>query len=119
MPGGPLTEAQRRELRELLERSLEELERELAAARDSARPVDLGLSIGRLSRVDALQQQHMALARRPRMEARRVQLRGALARVDGDSYGLCVRCEEEIAYARLKARPEATLCRGCQARGAG
>jgi DnaK suppressor protein len=40
----------------------------------------------------------------------------ALKRVDGGTYGICEGCEEEIALARLKARPVTTLCIECQRR---
>jgi DnaK suppressor protein len=41
-------------------------------------------------------------------------LRGALARIDDGSYGLCLECEGEIAPQRLKAIPWAELCIQCQ-----
>jgi RNA polymerase-binding protein DksA len=37
----------------------------------------------------------------------------ALARIEDGTYGECVRCGEDIAPARLEARPEAALCIGC------
>ena len=37
----------------------------------------------------------------------------ALARIDDGIYGECVRCGEDIAPARLEARPEAALCIDC------
>jgi DnaK suppressor protein len=37
----------------------------------------------------------------------------ALARIQDGTYGECVRCGEEIAPARLEARPEAALCIDC------
>jgi RNA polymerase-binding transcription factor DksA len=37
----------------------------------------------------------------------------ALARIEDGIYGECVRCGEEIAEARLEARPEAALCIDC------
>ena len=111
---GELTRAQVAELRQKLVALEEEVARSLSISSDDAKPVDLGLSIGRLSRVDALQQQHMALARRERAEVQLRQVRSAIARLDAGSYGACVRCEEPIAYARLKARPESPLCRECQ-----
>lgn len=40
-------------------------------------------------------------------------VRRALARIDDGSYGECVRCGENIAPARLEARPEAALCINC------
>ena len=38
----------------------------------------------------------------------------ALERIDQDVYGICERCEEEIPYPRLKARPVTTLCIDCK-----
>ncbi len=39
----------------------------------------------------------------------------ALRRIDDGSFGYCERCEEEIAEARLKARPVTTFCIDCKA----
>ena len=38
----------------------------------------------------------------------------ALDRMNQDTYGICERCEEEIPYPRLKARPVTTLCINCK-----
>ncbi|TKB60605.1 MAG: RNA polymerase-binding protein DksA [Nitrospira sp.] len=38
----------------------------------------------------------------------------ALERMNQNIYGICERCEEEIPYPRLKARPVTTLCIDCK-----
>jgi DnaK suppressor protein len=38
----------------------------------------------------------------------------ALDRMEKQTYGICERCEEEIPYERLKARPVTTLCIACK-----
>ena len=38
----------------------------------------------------------------------------ALDRLSKNIYGICERCEEEIPYHRLKARPVTTLCIACK-----
>jgi DnaK suppressor protein len=38
----------------------------------------------------------------------------ALERMDQNTYGICERCEQEIPYPRLKARPVTTLCINCK-----
>ena len=38
----------------------------------------------------------------------------ALDRMNKNTYGICERCEEEIPYQRLKARPVTTLCIACK-----
>ncbi len=70
-------------------------------------------SIGRLSRMDALQAQAMAKAneRQRRMELSRIE--AALRRIDEDEYGYCQKCGEEIAPQRLKADPAAAFCVDC------
>lgn len=94
---------------------------------DGVKPVDLDEPIGRLSRMDAMQQQSMTRATREAARARLKQVEAALQRIDevarqvepsgtaARDYGCCVECEEPIGFDRLKARPEALLCIACQA----
>lgn len=110
-----LTEEQLQRLAAALHQKQHEVEKALATSREDARPVDLDLSIGRLSRVDALQQQHMAAARRQRLQTQRAQIQQALGKLASGTYGECLRCGEPIGYARLSVRPESALCIECQA----
>ena len=109
-----LTDSQITELIADLYALEESLREQLAAARDGARPVDLDLPIGRLSRMDAVQQQSMAAANRRRLELRLQQIAAApVAHAEGD-YGCCRGCDEPVGYRRLKARPETPFCVDCQ-----
>ncbi|ORJ63420.1 TraR/DksA family transcriptional regulator [Geothermobacter hydrogeniphilus] len=93
-----------------------ELEKQLADSAESAEAVDLDQPIGRLSRMDAMQQQQMTLAGRRIAEQRLRQIAAALERIEADAYGICVACEEEIDPDRLRARPESPFCVDCQER---
>lgn len=101
-----------------LKRSLETLERELAeihaSSAEGAAPVDLDEPIGRLSRMDAMQQQRMLQANRAAMQLRLERVRGAMRRFEENEYGECAACGEEIGFARLEAQPEAPFCIRCQ-----
>jgi DnaK suppressor protein len=70
-------------------------------------------SVGRLSRMDALQGQAMSQerGRRRTLELRRIA--AALNRIEAGDYGYCVRCGEEIALPRLELDPAAALCIQC------
>jgi DnaK suppressor protein len=81
---------------------------------EGARPVDLDEPIGRISRVDAIQQQKMVAANRQAAQQRRRQVEAALSRMDDGEYGECLGCGEEIDPRRLVAHPEASLCIECQ-----
>lgn len=97
-----------------LEQRRTELQRALEATRDDSRPVELELSIGRLTRMDAMQQQQMAAALRQRLETQLAQVQRALGKLADGSYGQCASCEEPIGMARLLVKPEAPFCVPCQ-----
>ena len=90
-----------------------EIEGVLAGLEVSSRPVDLNISIGRVSRMDAIQQQQMSLESKNRAQLTLKQIEAALERVQDGSYGVCLKCEEQISEKRLKARPEAPFCTQC------
>jgi DnaK suppressor protein len=74
-------------------------------------------SVGRLSRIDALQQQAMAQAAE-RARGRELQrIDAALRRIEEGEYGWCAECGEAIAERRLEIDPCATLCVKCAGRG--
>jgi DnaK suppressor protein len=102
--------------RRALEKLREELTALVTAAAEGSRPVDLDEPIGRISRVDAMQQQKMVAVNRQAAQQRRRQVEAALARIEAGEYGECQSCGEEINLRRLAAQPEAPLCLDCQSR---
>ena len=108
-----LTDGERTELLGDLEALIAELGHLLSGIEEGSRPVDLDEPIGRISRMDAIQQQKMAQAARARYRQRLLLAEQALAQ-DPEDYGLCRLCEDPIGYGRLKVHPEAPLCLACQ-----
>ena len=97
---------------------LETLRRELIdtaeSSREASQPVKLDqASVGRLSRMDAMQGQAMALESRRRREQLLRRVVAALSRLDSGDYGYCLDCDEEIATRRLETDPAAALCIAC------
>jgi len=74
-------------------------------------------AVGRLSRMDALQNQAMAQATARRRGAERQRIMAALARVAEGEYGYCTTCGDAIAPARLATDPAIAVCVACM-RGA-
>ena len=110
-----LTPAQLGELRAALATLKDELAHSLSLSADAAKPVQLDQSaMGRVSRIDAIQQQKMVAANRHRQRIRLQQSLAALRAMDEDEYGYCRRCEEPIAVKRLQVRPESPVCLSCQ-----
>lgn len=104
-----------------LRRDLEGLQLELregmhdSSARAAAVELDQ-TRVGRLSRMDAIQQQQMIDAGRRGRQLRLQQVDGALRRLAEGDYGACLGCGEELTFSRLKARPETLFCVPCQNR---
>ncbi|MBS36973.1 MAG: conjugal transfer protein TraR [Thiotrichales bacterium] len=69
--------------------------------------------VGRLSRMDALQRQAMARESERRRLLDLDKITAALARLDAGVFGWCLRCDEEIAPARMDIDPTSTLCVKC------
>jgi len=106
------------EIQEMKERLLS-LKAELLAiqesGREAARPVQLDqASVGRLSRMDAIQAQSMALAVGKRREEQLARIAGALRRMESDDFGYCFLCGEEIGLDRLQFDPTTTRCVNCK-----
>ena len=96
---------------------LEELEREIREDMD-ANPEDLGVveldsSIGRLSRMDALQNQQMALELKRRQENQLLRIENAFKRLAKGHYSICGKCKKPIEEDRLEVFPDTVTCVRC------
>lgn len=84
----------------------------LREANDSA-PVALDTSIGRLSRMDAMQSQQMALALKQRQQNQLLRVEKAMQAIHEGTYGDCRKCGKPISEERLELQPDAVLCVKC------
>ena len=92
----------------------EELERLHDAGAEDRAPVELDQTrVGRLSRMDALQVQAMAVATDQRRDHELKRIEVALERLKAGDYGYCMVCDEEIPPKRLELDPAAVLCVDC------
>lgn len=100
-----------------LESRREELKRLQEISLGSRAAVELDqTSVGRVSRIDALQQQQMALATERQRREEMVRIEAALLRISDGTYGECLECGEPIARKRLEFDPSMALCIDCAGR---
>lgn len=110
----PLTDDQRSELHAALLALRDSLLRTSDTTRAHAETVELDqAAMGRVSRIDAIQQQQMAGAQARRNALRLKQVAIALQAWADDEYGWCKKCGDPIAHGRLAARPETVVCVPC------
>lgn len=81
---------------------------------ESSKTVELDQStVGRLSRMDALQGQAMNQETKLRHEEGVRRITAALSRIESGDFGYCLKCDELISVARLQVDPAAPLCINC------
>ena len=103
-----------RALRAQLVERLEALRDTSETTADNRRPVELDqTSVGRVSRMDAMQVQAMAVATEQRRHDEAKRIEAAIERIDEGEYGYCTACGEDIAKKRLAADPTVATCIRC------
>lgn len=74
-------------------------------------------AVGRLSRMDALQQQAMAKATQQRRIQLKTRIQAALVRIKEDEFGYCNECGDDIPVKRLDLDPTVLTCVSCAKSG--
>jgi len=110
----PLSKDETSLFRQRLSTLQDELTDQRETGREAEKTVELDqTSVGRLSRMDALQGQAMSQESGRRRDASLQKIAAALGRLDRGEYGDCLVCEEPIALQRLEFDPAVTLCIDC------
>jgi DnaK suppressor protein len=103
-----------KDLEAALLRQLDELAQTEDTARDASKTVELDqCTVGRLSRMDAMQHQAMSLETNRRRATHIKRIRTALAKIEEGDYGYCDDCGEPINPKRLAIDPATPFCIGC------
>lgn len=100
-------------IKAIIEIRMTELRALLGSDSEETKPIKPDVSIGRLSRLDSMQMQQMALEQKRRQKTELSKLEEAIKRIDSGTYGTCMLCRQPIAIARLEAQPAAILCIHC------
>jgi len=100
--------------RQTLTERREEIERLIAISEKATEPVKLEQdAVGRLSRIDAIAVQSMAIAQQQRRRDELRRIDAALARIEEGEWGYCLTCGDRIEEPRLAHDPAVTRCIAC------
>jgi DnaK suppressor protein len=99
---------------EVLRKVLKARQTELSDGRHNREALAIETSADEFDRIQQAQERDFAMGALDRGSLRLREIRAALERIDGGSFGICLNCEEEIAAKRLAAVPWAALCIVCQ-----
>ena len=100
-------------MRERIEEEIEQCRKDIERLEVTAAPISPDKAIGRISRMDSMNDQGIASAALSQAREKMHKLQQALDRVESPSFGLCVMCGRPIPIERLMVLPESTHCVSC------
>ncbi|AHW60959.1 transcriptional regulator, TraR/DksA family [Draconibacterium orientale] len=77
------------------------------------KPVEPENAIGRISRMDAINNKSVTEATLRKAKEKLEKLKFALSKVDDDDFGRCISCKKPIPLGRILIMPQARTCVSC------
>ncbi len=108
--------AQKQILRKKICDSIEEEKAKITNLKELTRPISPENAIGRVSRMDAINNKSVNEAALRTSEAKLRKLEYALTRIDESGFGNCAICGSQIQEGRLMLMPESNKCIRCASR---
>lgn len=108
-----LTVEQRAEIETAIHKMLGELREKIAEYKELTKPIPPENAIGRVSRMDAINNKSVNEAALRQSEAKFQRLELALKKIDEPYFGICTKCGKPIPMGRVMLVPGATTCVPC------
>ncbi|AKF24153.1 transcriptional regulator [Sulfurovum lithotrophicum] len=108
-----MTQEEKENIRTKIEEDIETLKEQISTLEEKVKPISPDCSLGRLTRLEAMGEQHVNNKILDESKVRLTRLRNALLRIDKPMFGICIECEEEIGTGRMSVRPESVRCVAC------
>lgn len=112
----PMTAVEREAIRAKLEAEYQANQEHIATLEAVTRPIAPENAIGRVSRMDAINNKSINEAALVKARKQNVHLERALTRIEEPTFGVCMRCQQPIPVGRLMLMPATTRCVRCAGR---
>lgn len=108
-----MTDSEKKKLIKIITSRIEEAKEEIKELKELVKPIPLDASIGRISRMDAINNKTIneSSLREKTQELRK--LERALENSESEKFGICTKCGDEIPFGRLEYMPHTTRCVKC------
>jgi DnaK suppressor protein len=100
-------------IRQLLQEEIRKTEQMVDEYREMSQPVAPDDAIGRISRMDAINNKSVTEASLRQAEQKLKSLHRVLSRLGTSEFGICLKCKRNIPAARILYRPESLYCVDC------
>lgn len=108
-----LDEQDKQKIKGIILNKIETAESDILELMEVTRPIAPDDSIGRISRMDAINNKSVNDAALRNTRKKLQKLQNVLNDINKPTFGICIRCGEPIPYGRLEFMPESRKCVKC------
>lgn len=101
------------EIEAIIETEIAKTEILVAEYKDLTKPIEPENAIGRISRMDAINNKSVTEAALRKSKEKLEKLKFALTKVDDDDFGVCLKCRKPIPLGRILIMPQSRTCVNC------
>lgn len=108
-----MTQNEKNQIKEKIESDILLLQEQIKNLEEKVKPISPDCGLGRLTRLEAMGEQHVNNKVLDEARIRLTRLNNALQRIDKPMFGICIECEGSIGVGRMSVRPESVRCVSC------
>lgn len=108
-----MTIEEKEQLKRKIQQKIKQTEQEIIELEELTKPISPENAIGRISRMDAINNKSVAEAALRTTRKKLDSLKFAASKIDSPDFGHCTVCKKPIPIARLIYMPESTRCVNC------
>ena len=88
-------------------------EKSIKEYKEMVKPIAPDVAIGRISRMDAINNKSVAEASLRQTEEKLLNLKKVADKLGSKDFGICIKCKQPIPIGRILIRPESLHCVNC------
>lgn len=108
-----MTKQELKDVKEKVVQEIDKTEKSIEDYRDMTKPIAPENAVGRISRMDAINNKSVAEAALRQAEVKLINLQNVLSSADGSDFGLCLKCQKPIPIGRILIMPQSRYCVNC------
>ncbi len=108
-----MTKQELKDIKEKVVQEIEKTEKSIEDYRDMTKPISPENAVGRMSKMDTMNNKSVAEAALRQAEVKLINLHNVLISINGEDFGLCLKCQKPIPIGRILLMPQSRYCVNC------
>ena len=108
-----MTDLNKTEIRTNIEKEIQKTKNQIAEYKELIQPVEPENAIGRISRMDAINNKSVTEAALRKAKDKLYKLTVVLSKLEDNDFGICISCKQPIPLERILIMPQSRTCVRC------